>query len=197
MALYLETERILLRRLREHDATNLFALDGDPDVMRFINGGAPTPLADIQQRILPWFLGFYEQYDSFGFWAAVRKSDGAFVGWFGLHPEDGRDPLDLALGWRLIKSAWGKGYATEVATALVGKAFAELGAMRVFACTYSENLASRRVMEKAGLKFIRSFRMGAGELAAPMTYAPTDAVWPGDDVEYAAERRDWIKPAPK
>lgn len=192
MATYLETERLSLRRLNEDDAGNLCALDSDPDVMRFINGGTPTPLPEIQERILPWLLGFYERYDGFGFWAAIEKTTGNFIGWFGLHPEDGRDPLDVAIGWRLIKAAWGRGYATEGASALIAKAFAELGATRVFACTYSENLASRRVMEKAGMTFVRSFRLTPEELAVASTYMATDAVWPSDDVEYALERRDWM-----
>lgn len=196
MTTYLKTDRIRLRRLTAQDSDNFHALDSDPDVMRFINGGSPTPLAEIRERILPWFLGFYERYEGFGFWAAVEKDSGRFIGWFGLHPEDERDPLIIAIGWRLRKDAWGQGYATEVAKALIEKAFVELGVRRVFACTYSENLASRRVMEKAGLKFVRSFRMTPEELAAPTTYVATDAVWPSDDVEYALERTEWARKLP-
>jgi len=86
------------------------------------------------------------------------------------------------LGFRLRRSAWGKGYATEGSRALVEKAFAELGARRVWAETMTVHIASRRVMEKAGLKYVRTFHQE----------------WPYEiegeaegDVEYALTRSDW------
>jgi len=191
MKIYLETERLVLRQFAESDVENLFELDSDPDVMRFINGGTPTSREAIRERILPRFLGFYRRYDAFGYWAAVEKSGGAFIGWFALHPEEGRDAHDIALGYRLMKTSWRKGYGTEGAKALVDKAFRELTARRVFACTYSENHASRRVMEKSGMRLARTYRMTPEELASAATYVPTDAVWPSDDVEYALERTAW------
>jgi RimJ/RimL family protein N-acetyltransferase len=63
------------------------------------------------------------------------------------------------LGYRLRRSTWGKGYATEGSRALVRKAFEELAVQRVFAETMAVNLASRRVMEKAGLRFVRTFHL--------------------------------------
>ena len=191
MKIYLETERLVLRQFAESDVDNLFELDSDPDVMRFINGGTPTSREVIRERILPRFLGFYRRYDAFGYWAAIVKDSSAFIGWFALHPEDGRDAHDIALGYRLMKTSWRKGYGTEGAKALVDKAFRELTARRVFACTYSENHASRRVMEKSGMRLARTYRMTPEELASAATYVPTDVVWPSDDVEYALERTAW------
>jgi RimJ/RimL family protein N-acetyltransferase len=191
MKTYLETERLTLREFEEGDIDALCTLDGDPDVMRFINGGAPTPRELIESRILPWFMSFYRRYEALGFWAALDRESGGFVGWFCLHPEEGRAPEDLALGYRLRKSVWRRGYGTEGARALIDKAFRELGARRVFACTYSENLASRGVMERCGMKHVRTYRMTADELANSMTSVATEAVWPSDDVEYALERTEW------
>src|SRR5579872_5710163 len=88
MKTYLETERLVLRQFAESDVDNLFELDSDPDVMRFINGGTPTSREVIRERILPRFLGFYRRYDAFGYWAAIVKDSRAFIGWFALHPED-------------------------------------------------------------------------------------------------------------
>ena len=108
---YLETERLALRRFTESDVDDLCALDSDPAVMRFISGGAATPREVIQARVLPWFMSFYTQGEALGFWAALEKASGDFIGWFGLHPEAGRDPGDLALGYRLRKTSWRKGYS--------------------------------------------------------------------------------------
>ena len=89
-------------------------------------------------------------------------------------------------------SAWGKGYATEGARALVRRGFTLGGLRRVLATTYEHNHASRRVMEKLGMTLVRSYRMTLGELAAQNTYAsaPGD-LWDGDDVEYALEKAEW------
>ena len=191
MKIYLETQRLVLRQFTERDVDNLFALDSDPEVMRFLNGGTPTPREAIRERILPRFLSFYRRYEAFGYWATIEKVSGEFIGWFALYPEEERDAYDIALGYRLRKKSWRRGYGTEGANALIDKAFAELGARRVFACTYSENQASRRVMEKSGLKLARTYRSTQEELADPKTFVATDAVWPSDDVEYALDRAAW------
>ena len=93
-------------------------------------------------------------------------------------------PTSAELGYRLRKAAWGKGYGTEVSRALIRKGFTELGVRRVVASTYADNVGSRRVMEKAGMTFVRTFRYDAGDPA-------TQELWEGDDVEYAIEQADW------
>jgi cysteine desulfurase family protein (TIGR01976 family) len=195
MQVFLETERLVLRRLTEDDLDHLVELDGDPAVMRYLNGGQPTPREVIQSEILPRFLGYYERYDGFGVWAAVEKSSGDFLGWFSLRPADGEsgDSADeVHLGYRLRQAAWGKGYATEGARALIRKAFMELGACRVVASTYEENRASRRVMEKARLRLVRTFRLTPTDLVAVGSFhATSQEIWEGDEVEYALEKSDW------
>jgi RimJ/RimL family protein N-acetyltransferase len=74
MSIFLETERLVLRRFTEDDVDNLVELDSDPDVMRFINGGRPTPRHEIEGDVLPAFLDYYERFAGYGFWAAVEKS---------------------------------------------------------------------------------------------------------------------------
>jgi len=178
----LETERLVLRPFTEYDVDNLVELDSDPEVMRFITGGRPTSRDEIEDVVLPAFLAYYERYGGFDFWAAVEKATGQFVGWFHLRPVEDALPDEVELGYRLRRSAWGKGYATEGSRALVHKGFAELGARRVFATTMVVNVASRRVMEKAGLQFVRTFHQP----------------WPDSiegeeegDVEYALLREEW------
>jgi len=182
--LFLETERLRLRRFTDDDVENLVELDGDPAVMKFINGGRPTPRAEIEDEVLPAFLGYYERFEGYGFWAVVEKSTGRFLGWFHFRPAKGAPPGEIELGYRLRRSAWGKGYATEGSRALIEKGFVELGVERVVAETMVVNVASRRVMEKAGLRLVRTFHQP----------------WPDyiegqeeGDVEYALLRSEWEK----
>jgi RimJ/RimL family protein N-acetyltransferase len=192
MQVFLETERLVLRRFTEDDVDHLVDLDSDPEVMRFLSDGIPTPREVIQNDILPAFLRSYERFPGFGVWAAIEKASEEFLGWFGFQPKDAARPNDVALGYRLHRAVWGQGYATEGAHALIRKGFTELGVQRVFATTYQDNLASRRVMEKAGLTLVRTYRMTMVELLAQDTYHSTSEVlWDGDDVEYALLKADW------
>jgi RimJ/RimL family protein N-acetyltransferase len=86
MQVFLETERLVLRRFTMADADNLVELDSDPDVMCFITGGGPTPREEIVGEVLPAFLGYYERYPGFGLWAAIEKPAGLFLGWFHFRP---------------------------------------------------------------------------------------------------------------
>src|SRR5215217_5494879 len=182
MDVFLETDRLVLRRFTAADLDNLVELDSDPDVMRYITGGRPTPREQVRDEVLPAFLAYYERFAGYGFWAAVDKASGQFLGWFHLRPPEGASPDEPELGYRLRRSAWGKGYATEGSRALVRMAFAELGARRVYAETMAVNLGSRRVMEKAGLRLVRSFRQPWPDRIAGDEHG---------DVEYALTRAEW------
>ena len=138
----------------------LFDLDSDPEVMRFISKGQPTAMSRIENVIIPKFLNYYTQSPPRGFWAAHEQVGGEFIGWFHLRP-DIYAPEEMELGYRLKRSAWGRGYATELSRALIEKAFREWHYEKVSARTHKVNLASRRVMEKAGLQFEREFLWGA------------------------------------
>lgn len=188
------TRRLTLRQFTAADADDLLALDGDPQVMRFLDARTKS-LAQIQSEVLPRFLAYYDRYPGFGFWAAHTRSDGRFIGWFGLRPVTSTSaamvhwpdapPGDLAmasLGYRLRASAWGRGYATEGARALVRRAFTELDVSQIVATTMAINTASRRVLEKAGLRYART------------VYLDWPDPLPGNehgDVEYRLDRNDW------
>lgn len=192
MTIMLETERLRLRRFTHDDTNALVALDSDPEVMRFLNGGVPTPRALIESEVLPRFLGSYTHGDGFGVFAAIEKATGEFLGWFGFQPRENAEAGEIELGYRLRRTAWGKGYATEGARALIRRGFTDLGVQRVMATTYQDNLPSRRVMERAGLRFVRAYRMAPEELEAEATsFVSADDLWDGDDVEYALKRSDW------
>jgi RimJ/RimL family protein N-acetyltransferase len=179
---FLETERLILRRFTADDVDLLVELDSDPEVMRYITGGLPTSREEIENDMLPGWLSYYERFAGFGFWAVIEKSSGDFLGWFHFRPQPGHSADDIELGYRLRKSAWGKGYGTEGSRALIRKGFLELGVQRVYAGTMVVNTASRRVMEKAGLKLVRIYHQD----------------WPykiegseEGDCEYALDLADW------
>lgn len=182
MYVFLETERLVLRRFTEEDVELLVDLDGDPEVMQFITGGRTTPRREVETEILPAFLEYYERDPRFGFWAAVERSSGEFLGWFHFRPESEDAPDQVELGYRLRRSVWGKGYATEGSRALIEKGFVELGVERAYATTMVVNVASRRVLEKSGLRYVRTFHQ-------PWPY-PIEGDEHGD-VEYALLRSEW------
>ena len=102
--------------------------------------------------MLPRFLDYHAKYEDYGFWAVAEKNGRDFIGWFHLKPAQD-DSSELELGYRLIRAAWGRGYATEGSFALVRKGFCELGARRITAIAMPSNLASIRIMEKVGMRF--------------------------------------------
>jgi RimJ/RimL family protein N-acetyltransferase len=184
---FLETDRLVLRQFTEADLDNLVELDSDPEVMHWVNGGRPTPRAALRDD-LSWYIGYYERYPGFGFWAANEKSSGDFLGWFHFRPQPGVDVnlTEPELGYRLRKSAWGKGYGTEGARALIHRGFADPRVQRVVASTDAINIASRRVMEKCGMVLVRTF-------FGPRPDDPDGAVL--EAVEYALERSAWEQAA--
>jgi len=161
MKIYLETERMILREFTKDDVDNLFDLDSDPDVTRYINGGKTTPRKYIKGKVIPRILGYYKDYNDQGIWAALDKKDGAFMGWFHLRPNH-QDKTETELGYRLKKHYWGSGYATEGAIALVSKGFNELHVDVIVAIADPDNHASHRVMAKAGLKYEKQYRENDG-----------------------------------
>jgi RimJ/RimL family protein N-acetyltransferase len=174
-----ETERLRLRRFTGDDVELLAALDSDPEVMRFLTG-QPTPPDEVASVVLPAILKVYDEHPGLGTFAAEQKSDGAFIGWFGLQPTAA--PATVDVGYRLNRTAWGKGYATEGTKALIDKAFGELGMERVVADTMAVNHRSRAVMRRSGLRFVRIF------------HEHFDDPLPGTEfgeVEYAVDRRTW------
>jgi RimJ/RimL family protein N-acetyltransferase len=179
---FCETDRLVLRRFTANDVEILVELDSDPEVTHFVTGGVPTAREEVETDILPAFLRYYDRYDGYGFWAAIDKDTGEFIGWFHLRPAPGHPEDEPELGYRLRRSAWGNGYAAEGSRALVDAAFRQYGAARVVAETMAVHTASRRVMEKCGMSLRREFHQ---DWPFPI---------PGDehgDVEYAIDRADW------
>jgi RimJ/RimL family protein N-acetyltransferase len=152
----LQSERVFLRKFRPDEANLFFDLDSDPEVMRFITKGVATPLALIENEIMPRVLGYYAHHPPQGAWAAHLLATGEFFGWFHLRP-DKIEPEEMELGYRLKRKVWGRGLATEVSQALLQAAFQQWQYPKVSARTLVGNHASQRVMQKVGLKFEKEF----------------------------------------
>ncbi|GAA2488705.1 GNAT family N-acetyltransferase [Streptomyces thermolineatus] len=198
MTVFLATGRMVLRPFTGADADHLAALDGDPEVMRFLDGGGPTSPEAVRAHVLPRLMSRHAWPAVHGYWAAEAGGGegsgggagraGEFLGWFEFRPldEDGGGGT-VELGYRLRRAAWGLGLATEGARALLHKGFTELGVERVTATTMAVNVGSRRVMEKAGLRYVRTFHQ---EWPHPL---------PGSEhgeVEYALTAQEWRREAP-
>lgn len=179
----LETERLRLRRFVPDDLERLVELDSDPDVMRYISYGAPTPRERYAQEILPRWFALYAETPLLGYWAAETRVDGAFVGWFHLRP-DRIDTGEQELGYRLRRAAWGQGFGTEGSRAVLGYGFERVGVETISARTLVGNLASRRVMQKCGLQFERDF-VYAADVIPGRSEAERAAV------KYSLRRSEW------
>ena len=143
------TERLALREFAAGDLPDLVRLDTDPRVMRYIGNGralAEDAVADVLRRV----RRYYALYPDLGVWRAERRDTGEFVGWFCLKyiPRT----VEVEVGYRLLPDAWGQGYATEGAAALVRYGFDHVGLVRIVGLTHPHNAASQGVLRKAGLR---------------------------------------------
>lgn len=145
----LETERLILRRYEREDLDRLDRLNSDTDVMRYIGDGSLRTRDQTKAGIVRT-QRIYDLYPGLGFWIGEEQATRKFVGVFALIyiPKT----VEVEVGYRLRKPAWGRGFATEGARALVRYGMFELGLDRVVGLTHAENDPSKRVLMKAGLK---------------------------------------------
>lgn len=179
----LSTQRLTLRPFAADDLEALVALDSDPAVMRLLTNGKPTPRDVIAQQTLPAFMAARGVFKPW-VWAVMHSDE--FLGWASLRLLENETDWanDADLGYRFKQSAWGKGYASEAACALVDHGFGAWRLDRIFAETMAVNIASRRVMEKAGLRYVRTFHVEWDD--------PIPGTEEGE-VEYALTRGEWLK----
>lgn len=149
--LELKTGRLLLRDLLLADFEAIHALRSDPDVTRYMD----YIKSDTEEETRDWLAGTMRHNalsprQSYNL-AVVRQSDGEILGWVGIgEAEDGRGS-ELDFGYALLPEHWGQGYATEALKAVIDFAFEHLGIHTIYGECHVENVASARVMEKAGL----------------------------------------------
>ena len=144
---WLLTLRLALREFVPEDFDDLYRLDRDPRVMKYITG-KPATFEETQATVRR-ITRYYRMYPDLGAWHATRRDTGKFIGWFSLKYA-GKSP-DIEIGYRLLPEAWGQGFATEGATAMHDYGFDDLGLHRIIGVTDAGNRASQRVLLKAGL----------------------------------------------
>lgn len=145
---WLETVRLEMREFVTADYDDLWRLGRDPRVMRYIGDGKPMSREAVARQLLR-ILGYGSLYPDFGIWHTSRRDTGSFIGWFSLKYA-GKSP-DVEVGYWLLPQAWGHGFATEGAQAMVDYGFDDLGLHRIIGVTHRGNKASQHVLMKAGL----------------------------------------------
>jgi len=145
---WLTTRRLALHEIAAGHANELHELDSDPRVVRYVGNGRLSTREQVDDAIRRVSRA-YALYPGLGTWRATRRDTGEFVGWFALKyvPRT----AEVEVGYRLRFAAWGRGYATEGASALVRYGFIDLGLYRIIGVTHPGNAASQRVLQKAGL----------------------------------------------
>jgi [ribosomal protein S5]-alanine N-acetyltransferase len=152
----LETERLLLRKMRFDDAEAMFAYASDPKVSRYVLWDTHRSIEDSEGFLRSAMEG-YERGD-FGGWGVVLKDDGAFVGTCGIDVGYAPEHARAELGYVLSREHWGKGLMPEAVRAVIRFGFGRMGLNRVEARCIAENTASARVMEKAGMNYEGTLR---------------------------------------
>ena len=140
--------RLALREITPDCGNELYELDADPRVMRYIGAGHASTREQVDEvmRRLP---RAYALYPGLGTWRATRRDNEDFVGWFALKYIPGTTEVEV--GYRLRHAEWGNGFATEGARELVRYGFDDLGLHRIVGVTHPANVASQRVLQKVGL----------------------------------------------
>lgn len=152
MSIFLETKRLILKEPEVSDFDNLLVLRTDPDVMQYIGTGTVQTSEQVKTFLdnAKPYLGEY----GLAFYSVFEKETGNFVGQAGLfHLGFDVAQTDIELAYRLHTKYWNKGYATELAKALIGYGFTKLSLPKIVAIVHPENNRSRRVMEKAGMSY--------------------------------------------
>ena len=151
--MHLETERLRLAPWEADDWQAFRSIASDPDVMRYITGGAPWTDEQVREFVLRQMRWFNER--DFCLWKLLKKSSGRLIGFAGLQPLVLGGAEEIEIGWWLARDCWGKGLATEAAREALRDGFDRAGLERVVAIARPENAASIRVMQKVGMDFER------------------------------------------
>lgn len=152
MPFQIETPRLVVRSFSLQDAQALHdRVFGDEEAMKFIPRGA-SPSLDRTRTSVERFMR-HEREHGFSLWAVELKDSSELIGDCGLYLVQGVGP-DVEVAYHFGKQWWGQGYASEAASACLAYGFKECGLSEIIAICFPEHIASRRVMEKSGMRYV-------------------------------------------
>lgn len=146
----LSTTRLTLRTWNLNDVPRAHSIWGDPEVMKYVDGGKPLSAEDIKRAIE---AGIRHQ-TAFGFqhWAVIDNQSQNLVGSCGFNKSEGLNQIEMV--FHFSKPSWGRGFATEAAKGCIDFALAKIHPNKIIAGCHPENKASMRVLEKVGFQFV-------------------------------------------
>ena len=145
----LETARLTLRHLAPGDLDDLASIQADPEVMRFFPTGPRS--RDLTERDIDRCIATQSAH-GFSLWATIDRTEGRLIGRCGLLPQSLGGTEEVEIAYLIARSHWGLGLATEAAQAIRDYGMTQLGRTRLVSIIDRDNLASRRVAEKTGLR---------------------------------------------
>lgn len=163
MNTFIETPRLVIHPPQLSDFDNLYALQSDLDVMQYVGNGARS-----QEEVM---IGLkkaiaHQEKHGFSLGSVHEKDNGRFIGRAGLIYLGYDDTQsDIEVAYALMKSAWGKGYGTELAKTLIKWGFECLPVNKLVAVVNPQNEASKHVLEKANMSYLGPTEYGNKEVA--------------------------------
>ncbi|QXE01084.1 GNAT family N-acetyltransferase [Terribacillus sp. DMT04] len=149
------TNRLFIRPYTNDDLSFLESLLSDPQVIRYIGNGKPRTKQGAQ-LFFNWNLTHRKDNAQLGLQVLIDRETGEKIGHAGLVPQEVDGVTELEIGYWIAPAFWGKGYATEAAFAFKDVAFEQCNVTRIIALIYPDNLASRRVADKLGMRMWKS-----------------------------------------
>jgi ribosomal-protein-alanine N-acetyltransferase len=177
---WLTTDRLALRRITTGDRDWLMSLYADPEVARYV-GGVRTP-SQVEELMQQRFINYYVEHPGLGVWLTIERASGRRVGLHNLNHIQGETIVQV--GFILAQAFWGRGFAAEMATALLRYGFATLGYPTLVGMASPANVGSVRVLEKIGLH-----RRGERRFSHP-AYAGEALAW------FERDAADWLAERP-
>ncbi|MEM6642281.1 MAG: GNAT family N-acetyltransferase [Bacteroidota bacterium] len=147
----LETKRLVLRQITPLDFEELFKMNSDPQIMKYVGDGSIRTHQQMTNE-LKMLISHYSRKPGLGIWATELKVNNCFVGASGLVYYDSTPEIEV--GYRMQKEYWNKGYATEASIGLLKYGFRKLNLKKIVSSAHIDNLASRRVLEKIGMSYV-------------------------------------------
>lgn len=141
-----------------NDKQELWEIDQDPEVMRYITGGVITSWKSLETVFIPRIMSYTNADKGYGVWRVALANTDEFIGQIIVRPMHFFNETphfhDIELGWRFKRAFWGQGYATEAAVHLMQYMAQRPEVTHISAIAEPENTASTNIMQKLGMKFI-------------------------------------------